>query len=156
MVTLDRLRISPDVMDDGEAGMLRLPRVTLAEMLAHVEAGYPNEACGVLAGDATGRVTRHFPAVNVAETPRTFSEVAPEEVLAIWNELDAHDWEMLAYYHSHPESPAYPSPRDVRWSQNWPGMLYIIFSLAAPDAPVVRAFLISGADINEYQIMLED
>lgn len=153
MVALDDVRVSPDLTDDG-AGILPLPRGVLAEMLAHVAAGYPDEACGVLAG-AHGRVTRHFPAVNASDTPRTFSEIGPRELLAIWNTIDERDWQALAYYHSHPASPAYPSPRDVLWSHGWPGTFYIIFSFADQAHPVVRAFLIDGETIHEHRIQVE-
>ena len=154
MVGLEHLRISPDVQGDG-AGVLALPRAVLAAMLAHVEAGYPNEACGVLAGDASNHVTRHFPAVNASDSPRTFSEIGATELLAIWNEIDERDWTMLAYYHSHPETPAYPSPRDILWSHGWPGTFYIIFSLADPNAPIVRAFLIEGESVAEHRVLVE-
>lgn len=150
MVSLSALATSPEPLDDA-APVLRLPGTVLAEMLAHVEAGYPDEACGVLAG-VQGRVARHFPAANASDTPRTFSEIGPGELLAIWNEIDTHDWQMLAYYHSHPHTPAYPSPRDVLWSHGWPGTFYIIFSLADRARPVVRAFLIEGETIHEYRI----
>ncbi|HEV2238243.1 MAG TPA: M67 family metallopeptidase [Ktedonobacterales bacterium] len=153
MVGLERLRLSPDVAGDG-AGVLRVPAATLAAMLAHVLAGYPDEACGVLAGQ-DGAVTAHYATANAAATPRTFSEIAPRDLLRIWDEIDRRDWQMLAYYHSHPATPAYPSPRDVLWSQNWPGTFYIIFSLADPAAPVVRAFLISGERVAEYRLLAE-
>jgi proteasome lid subunit RPN8/RPN11 len=153
MVGLERLRLSPDVAGDG-AGVLRVPAATLAAMLAHVTAGYPDEACGVLAGTA-GAVTAHYATANAAATPRTFSEIAPRDLLRIWDEIDAHDWQMLAYYHSHPVTPAYPSPRDVLWSHNWPGTFYIIFSLADPAAPVVRAFLITGEQVAEHRLVAE-
>lgn len=153
MVALVNLRISPTLEGDG-AGIVRVPREVLADMLRHVDAGYPNEACGVLAGDA-GRVTRHYPAVNASDTPRTFSEIAPAELLTIWNDIDSHDWQALAYYHSHPETQAYPSPRDVLWSHGWPGTYYIIFSFADRAAPVVRAFLIEGDTIHEHRIEVE-
>jgi proteasome lid subunit RPN8/RPN11 len=149
-MSLATLRVSPGLAGDG-AGVLPLPRGVLAEMLAHVQAGAPDEACGVLAG-AGGRLTRHFPAANAAATPRTFSEIGPRELLAIWNTVEDHDWQMLAYYHSHPASPAYPSPRDVLWARGWPGTYSIIFSLADPAYPVVRAFLIAGERIGEYRI----
>jgi proteasome lid subunit RPN8/RPN11 len=152
MVALEQLRISPDVTDDG-VGELRVPEATLADMLVHVAAGLPNEACGVLAGDGS-TVMAHYATANAASTPRTFSEIAPLEVLRIWNEIDAHDWQVLAYYHSHPETPAYPSPRDILWSRGWPGTYYIIFSLAEPLAPVVRAFLISGEEVREDRLIV--
>lgn len=153
MVGLERLRVSPDIAGDG-VGLLRVPAATLAAMLAHVVAGYPNEACGVLAG-VGGVMTAHYATANASETPRTFSEIAPRELLRIWDEIDSRDWQALAYYHSHPETPAYPSPRDILWSQGWPGTYYIIFSLADPVAPVVRAFLIAGDSVQEHRLVAE-
>jgi proteasome lid subunit RPN8/RPN11 len=153
VVSLDNLRVSLELAGEG-TGILRLPRGALTEMLAHVQAGYPDEACGVLAG-ANGRVVRHFPAANAAATPRTFSEIGPHELLAIWNAIEERDWQMLAYYHSHPASPAYPSRRDVLWSRGWPGTYYIIFSLADHANPAVRAFLIEGEAIHEHRIEVE-
>lgn len=147
---LDALRVSPEPLPP-DAPVLRLPRPMLAEMLVHIAAGSPDEACGVLAG-AGGRVTRHFPAANAAATPRTFSEIAPRELVAIWDTLDTHGWEMLAYYHSHPASPACPSSGDLAWARDWPGTLSVIFSLAVPAAPVVRAYLIQGEDVREHRI----
>jgi [CysO sulfur-carrier protein]-S-L-cysteine hydrolase len=154
VVAFADLRVSPEPLG-GDAGVLRLPHGVLAEMLAHVAAGYPDEACGVLAG-SDGRVVRHFPAANASTTPRTFSEIGPHELLTIWNAIDTNDWQALAYYHSHPESPAYPSPRDVLWSHGWPGTYYIIFSLADRAHPVVRAFLIEGEAIHEHRIVVEE
>jgi proteasome lid subunit RPN8/RPN11 len=99
-------------------------------------------------------VTAHFPTANAAATPRTFSEIAPGDLLRIWDEIEVHDWQALAYYHSHPQTPAYPSPRDVLWSQGWPGTYYIIFSLDEPIAPVVRAFLITGETVREHRLVV--
>jgi proteasome lid subunit RPN8/RPN11 len=140
---------------DATAPALHLSRQLLAAMLEHVEADFPDEACGVLAG-LGGRATKHYPAVNGSDTPRTFSEIAPQQLLAIWNEIEAQDWQMLAYYHSHPATLAYPSPRDVLWSRGWPGTYYIIFSLANRDWPIVRAFLIENDVICEHRIVVDE
>lgn len=152
MPTLDDLQLSPELSGDG-AGVLPIPRDVLAAMLTHVAAGYPDEACGVLAGQR-GRVVRHFATANASATPRTFSEIAPGDLLQIWNTLEDQNWDMLAYYHSHPVTPAYPSPRDILWSRGWPGTYYVIFSLANPTHPVARAFLINGEAVHEYRLTI--
>jgi proteasome lid subunit RPN8/RPN11 len=124
-------------------------------MLAHVQAGYPNEACGVLAG-MDGRVVQHYAATNVSETPETFSEIGSQELLAIWQEVDARDWMFLAYYHSHPHTPAFPSPRDIVLAQGWPGTFSLIFSLSNPQQPVLRAFQVAAdRSIREYVVVIE-
>ena len=132
-----------------------LPRVVVDEMLAHVQASYPNEACGVLAG-ADSRVVKNYPAVNVSDTPETFSEIGSRELLSIAMEIEDNDWTFFAYYHSHPQTPAYPSPRDINLSQGWPGTLYIIFSLRNPEAPEMRIFSIDSARVvTEHQAQIE-
>ena len=39
---------------------------------------------------------------------------------------------------------AYPSQTDVNLAQNWPGVVWLIVSLADPDAPDLRGFHITG------------
>ncbi len=139
--------------------MVTLPRAVYDAMVAHVKAGYPNEACGILAGDdTTEQVHKHYATRNAAADlggdPRTFSQIAPNELLAIWNEIDANDWALLAYYHSHPETQAYPSPRDIKYSQGWPGTYYLIFTLIDPEHPHLRAYMIEGERVREEAITI--
>lgn len=145
-------------MGEGETNKqtVRLPRVVFEAMLAHVQAGYPNEACGVLAG-ANGQVVKHYPAANASDTPETFSEIGSRELLAIWDEIDTHDWDVFAYYHSHPQTPAYPSPRDIALAQGWPGTCSLIFSLRDRQQPELRAFLIpADRSVLELPLIVED
>ena len=135
--------------------VVTLPQAIYAAMLAHVRAGYPNEACGMLAGDGvTLRACHDFPAVNAATEPATFSIIDGPALLAIMNELDRNDWVPLAYYHSHPRTPAYPSPRDIQYAQGWPGTYYLIFSLSDPEQPVLRAFLVADDHVTEHEIAI--
>ncbi len=134
--------------------MITLPGAVADAMLAHVQAGYPHEACGVLAG-SDGRVVKHYPATNASETPETFSLIGSQELLSIAQEIDDHDWTYFAYYHSHPHTPAYPSPRDIAHAQDWPGTLYIIFSLRDREHPELRAFTVkSDRSVSEHQITI--
>ena len=142
-------------MDADTPPVIVLPRDVFKAMLAHVQAGYPNEACGVLAG-ADGRVVRHYPATNASDTPETFSEIGSRELLRIAQEIDDNDWTFFAYYHSHPRTPAYPSPRDINLSQGWPGTLYIIFSLRNQGQPEMRVFTITSTRaVIEHQVQIE-
>lgn len=136
--------------------VVTLPRAIYDAMLAHVGAGYPDEACGILAGDGvTPRALTHFPARNAAEgDAATFSIIDPPELLAIWNAIDGNDQVILSYYHSHPRTQAYPSPRDIHYAQGWPGTYYLIFSLIDPDHPVLRAFLVEGEAVTEHEIAI--
>lgn len=128
----------------GDVFVVRIPETIYSEMLAHVAAGYPNEACGAL-GAKDDRVVKHYPTANAAEHPNDFSIIDPEELLRIYDDIDVYDGEMI-YYHSHPRSEAYPSRRDKDWAKR-NKLYYIIFSHQYyPDPPYSRVFLVNEDD----------
>jgi proteasome lid subunit RPN8/RPN11 len=128
----------------GDVFVVRIPETIYSEMLAHVVAGYPNEACGAL-GAKDDRVVKHYPTANAAEHPDDFSIIDPEELLRIYDDIDVYDGEMI-YYHSHPRSEAYPSRRDKDWAKR-NKLYYIIFSHQYyPDPPYSRVFLVNEDD----------
>lgn len=121
--------------------VVRLPAAMYQEMAAHVVAGYPNETCGLLASKGD-QVVKNYPTANAAEHPDDFSEISPEDLLHIANDIDEYDGEMYSYYHSHPQSEAYPSPRDIEWARR-NRLYYIIFSHQYyPEPPYARVFSI--------------
>ena len=125
--------------------VVRISRAMYDEMAAHVAAGYPNEACGLLASK-DGRVVQNYPAINAAEHPDDFSEIGPDELLRISYAIDDYDGEIYAYYHSHPRSEAFPSRRDIEWAKR-NKLYYIIFSHRLyPNPPYARVFLIQDDD----------
>ncbi len=129
----------------GEGFVVRIPQVIYTEMQAHVVAGYPNEACGAL-GSKDGQVVKHYPTANAAENSGDFSIIDPEDLLLIYDDIDEYDGEMI-YYHSHPQSEAYPSRRDKEWAKR-NKLYYIIFSHQCyPEPPYARLFLINDDDL---------
>jgi [CysO sulfur-carrier protein]-S-L-cysteine hydrolase len=132
-------------MGAGEGFVVRIPEAMYTEMVAHIIAGYPNEACGLLASK-DGRVVKNYPTVNAAEHPDDFSEIDPQDLLRISYDIDEYDGEMYSYYHSHPRSEAYPSPRDKEWAKR-NKLYYIIFSHQYyPEPPYARLFLVNDDD----------
>jgi proteasome lid subunit RPN8/RPN11 len=122
--------------------VVRIPQSIYEEMVARVIEGYPNEACGAL-GSVDDQVVKHYPTANAAEHPDDFSIIAEVDLVRIFNDIDTYDGEMI-YYHSHPHSEAYPSPRDREWAKH-SGYLYIIFSYRLyPEPAYARVFSIDG------------
>ena len=58
---------------------------------------------------------------------------------------------MVAIYHSHPGSPAYPSGKDVGLAF-YPDSLYIIVGLCDKERPEVRAYRIVEGKVSEVGI----
>jgi proteasome lid subunit RPN8/RPN11 len=117
-----------------------------AELIAHARADAPNECCGMIAG-ADGRLTSYFPAANEFASPMRF-QIDARDQIRITNEIEGRGEQIGAIFHSHPNSEARPSQTDVNLARWWPGVLWVICSLAEPD-PVVRAFEIDGTDVRE-------
>lgn len=141
--------------------MLKIPAAIYQEMLAHLNQWYPDEGCGLLGGsDAT--VTRHYPTTNV-EPENKYKRylIDPKEQLAAEAELDEAGLELVAIYHSHTHTPAYPSPTDVR-AAYYPDSFYVLVSLSERDQPVIRAYKIVKPDpwgdtgeIIEQELIIE-
>ena len=67
-------------------------------------------------------------------------------------EIEEHGEEIAAIYHSHTASPANPSQTDINLAENWPDPLYVICSLAEPEAPSVRGFEIRDGRVEEVEL----
>ena len=131
--------------------MVRIARSFVEEMVAHAKDDLPNECCGILAGPE-GEVARSFRMTNVEASPFRFS-MDPGELVRVDGEAGDQGWELLAIYHSHTGSTAYPSDTDVRiaggTAELWPDTRYVLVSLMDPETPDVRIFQISGGAVTE-------
>ncbi len=131
--------------------MTQIERRYIDEMVAHARDELPNECCGILAGQG-GRVFKLHRMTNVEASPFRFS-MDPREIAHVDTEAGQNSWDLMAVYHSHTRSEAYPSDTDVRLAvgtvQLWPDIRYILVSLMDADAPQVRLFQISGGVITE-------
>jgi [CysO sulfur-carrier protein]-S-L-cysteine hydrolase len=129
--------------------MLLIPR-KLAETLIDIAyAGLPMEVCGLLAG-SSGVVSSITPITNRATIGAHFT-MDPGEQLGALQEMQKNGLEILAIYHSHPESPAYPSPEDLRLPLSH-DISHVIISLKKLDNPVLKSFKIKKEHIEPENI----
>jgi proteasome lid subunit RPN8/RPN11 len=101
--------------------MMRIARPALDEVRQHVAEGYPHEICGMLVSEnGSGLVTQTRRVRNrMVERARDRYEMDPRDQIRIQRECDAHGWEIVGYYHSHPDHPARASATDA--SRSWAG-----------------------------------
>ena len=128
---------------------MKIPQTIIDEMLAHAREGYPNEVCGLIAGK-NGLVSRIFRTTNIDESSISYM-MEPAEQFRAFKEIRAEGLELLAIYHSHPTSPAYPSQTDVRLAY-YPEAAYLIASLQNVGAPVIKGFRILDGKITEEML----
>jgi len=132
------------------ADIFPLPQEMRDEIIAHAKRDAPRECCGIIAG-RDGAPTRLHETRNIAEGNR-FYEIDPRQLIDLeFRLLPEQDSEIVAIYHSHPESPAFPSATDVRLAF-WPDAIYVICSLADGDRPEVRGFRIRDGEVSEVTL----
>ncbi len=138
--------------------MLRLTRDVYLQMVAHCYDGLPLEACGLLAGppgDAhrdDQAATACYPTANAAASARVYT-VEPRDFLKADRDAEAHGNEIVAVFHSHTHTDAYPSPTDIAQAPD-PGWHYVLVSLR-DIVPVVRSYRIVDGKVNEESVVLE-
>ncbi len=132
---------------------LRLSRAQLGAVLEHARACDPEEACGILAGDADGTVRRVFTMLNAAASS-TFYQMDSREQFRVFDQIEQEGLELVAIFHSHPHSPAYPSASDCELAF-YPDSLYLIVSLMDNKADS-RVFKILDGNVAETGITIVD
>jgi proteasome lid subunit RPN8/RPN11 len=128
---------------------VKIPQALIDEIVAHAREDLPNECCGMVGGgDGEGRTV--YRAENAEGSPLRYSIDAREQFRLMQTIEDAGE-ELVAIYHSHTKSAAYPSQTDVNLA-GWPDAVYLIASLADPEAPEVKGFWIRDGKIEEAEV----
>ena len=88
---------------------------------------------------------------NAAASPLRY-EMDPQEQYDALKSIEDEGGELLAIYHSHTKSAAYPSQTDVNQAVAWPEQIYMIVSLDDEDAPDVKAYLLKDLKIADVEL----
>lgn len=129
---------------------MRIPAALLEEIVAHAREDLPNECCG-LVGGTDDEARSVYRTRNAFADPMRFN-IHPSDLFRVLErEIPDAGEELLAMYHSHPVSAAEPSQTDINLSDNWPGTVWLICSLAE-DEPVVRGWTISDGAATEVEL----
>jgi len=107
-----------------------------------------------MVGGADGEASVVIPVVNSAASPLRF-EMDPQGQYNALKAIEDDGKEMLAIYHSHTKSAAYPSQTDVNQAVNWPDAIYLIVSLQDEDAPDVKGYWLKDLKIADAELIVE-
>lgn len=131
---------------------LLLPRSIFDDMVAHAQAELPNECCGLLAGrlpttsETKGslRVEFRYPLRNKLRSPTEY-ESDPKCMVDAVRDMRKLGIDLIAVYHSHPESPPLPSNKDLDRNFYGESVIHFILSLAGP-TPELRGWWLRATD----------
>jgi proteasome lid subunit RPN8/RPN11 len=131
---------------------MRIAQSLIDEMVAHAREDLPDECCG-LVGGVDGEATEVIRVANAAASPLRY-EMDPKAQYDAYRAIEDQGHELLAIYHSHTKSAAYPSQTDVNQAVAWPDQVYLIVSLEDPDAPDVKGYLLKDLRIADAEISI--
>ncbi len=119
-------------------------------ILEHSRLSYPNEACGLLAGDAEG--PRMVYCLTNAEESASRYTIDPTEHFGALQHAERSGWELIGAFHSHVHGPAVPSPVDVAEAAE-PDWVWIV---AGPveGATELRAYRIADGVATERALAI--
>jgi [CysO sulfur-carrier protein]-S-L-cysteine hydrolase len=129
---------------------MRIAQSLIDEMVAHAREELPNECCG-LVGGVDGEATEVIRVANAAASPLRY-EMDPKAQYDAYRAIEDEGHELLAIYHSHTKSAAYPSQTDVNQAVAWPDQIYLIVSLRDPDTADVRGYLLRDLKIADAEL----
>ena len=132
--------------------MIQISKKVYQSIVGHAKAGYPNEACGILAGKTKGVASEFFPMRNLDESSISYF-MDPKEQLSVFKKMRKLSVDMCGIFHSHVASEAAPSQKDVRLAF-YPEVSYLILSLSNRDKPVLRSFRIDQDQVMEEEIRI--
>ncbi|MGC8500666.1 MAG: M67 family metallopeptidase [Leptospirillia bacterium] len=136
----------------GEAEEILLPPVVLREILDHCRSLRPEEACGLVASDASGRPVAVIPVTNSLHSPVRY-QMEMREQFAAMKRIRQEGWSLFAIFHSHPLSDPIPSPTDIRQAF-YPEAYMIIVGLEREPA-VVRGYVVRDGQFFERPLRTE-
>lgn len=137
---------------------IELSRHDLAQLQAWGAAGYPAEACGLLVGKMAKGVTR---IVHVAQARNLRGEdsnhryaIDPIDYLKTERAARKDGFEVVGFWHSHPDHPPVPSSTDLEAA--WPGVSYLIVETTATGGGEARSWLFIDGSFRQQPLTLED
>lgn len=127
---------------------MKIPAEIRDELIAHAREGLPNECCGML-GSKDGVATSVYRANNAEASPLRYN-LDPQDQFRIMTAIEEAGEDLGAIYHSHTQSPAYPSQTDINLA-SYPDSIYVIVSLAEGEEPI-RGFWIRDGQVEEAEL----
>ncbi len=139
--------------------MLRLRMADYDEMRCHGEEAYPHECCGMLLGNTVDD-ERHVTAVvrsrnSRKDSPQNRYCIDPVELVRVQRLARERGFEIIGFYHSHPDHPAQWSQIDLK-EAHWIGCSYVITSIEQGKATATRSFVLGGAREEDKKFAEEE
>jgi proteasome lid subunit RPN8/RPN11 len=121
-------------------------------MLEHALSLPRLEVCGLL-GERGGLIKSYYPVDNIAEERRHAFLMDPEGQLRAMRIMRERGETMAGIFHSHPDTPARPSSRDLH-ELRYADVYYFIASLQY-SIPEIKVYYFDGGRFDDVSITMD-
>ncbi len=139
--------------------MLVISQTDWEEIRRHGEETYPHECCGALLGEMEDGRNVVKAAIRCGNTrtdsPQDRYHIDPRELVKIQREGRERGYDIVGFYHSHPDHPARWSSTDLA-EAHWIGCSYVITSVEKGKAAVTNSFLLNGTLEEDKRFEVEE
>ena len=132
---------------------MRISESFVNKLKQYALAEHPNECCGILVGK-NSTIKRVYPVTNIYSSPYRYL-MDPQEQFEVMRDAEKRGFDILGFYHSHTNSPPYPSATDVRMAlqSGWLNIEYVLLSTLDKLNPVINSYIITEeGEITEVDI----
>lgn len=134
----------------------RIPGDMYRDMIRHLREALPNEGCALIGVDAEAgddaRAVALYLGSNIDLSPVRFT-MDPGETVRAFRDMRERGLRLGAIVHSHPRTPATPSPTDLRESF-YPDAVFAIVSFAGAE-PDLRGWCLAGVTDPDDAVPVE-
>jgi len=128
-----------------------------AALRSLASAAYPNEGCGVMVGRLTAAGVVEVESVVAGrnrnlERARDRYDLDPDDIVRADREARARGLDVVGFWHSHPDHPAWPSQFDT--DRAWVDYAYVICATTSEGTGDVNAFTLDGEGGAFLQVRL--
>lgn len=139
--------------------MLKISPNDYESIRRHGQETYPHECCGVLLGrfdqDGVRIVSAAARCGNTrTDSPQNRYNIDPRELVRIQREGRERGEDIIGFYHSHPDHPAYWSQTDLA-EAHWIGCSYVITSVERGKPAITNSFELTGSDEADKRFLEE-
>src|SRR5689334_5824000 len=128
--------------------MLTITQSDFEAIRRHGEETYPHECCGILMGTAerdkrTVKTTVRCANTRAADRGHDRYNIDPKEIIRAQREGRDRGYDIVGFYHSHPDHPAQWSQTDLA-EAHWIGCSYVITQVEKGKATRTNSFALAG------------
>ena len=136
------------------ATSLTIGRTHYEQIIDHARRGSPYEVCGLIGGrNAHTEVVISVP--NASLAPLTTYEMERQAMVDAIIAFQREGREVIAIYHSHPQSEAVPSDVDISQA-TWGDAIYIIVGPETAQGVDFRAWIIRNGHAEPATLIIEE